>query len=184
MTALAQDDAALVALAQQGCEVAFASLYRRRVDVVRRFLQARVVDVQLAQDLTSETFLRAWQGIDGFAGGNVEAWLTRIARNLIVDHFRLSRVRYEVSIAEVGDHLATAPDPASMVLAREESRDRSRQLRRLLDGLTADQRRCLVLRFLEGHDIRRTAQALDRSEGAVKVLQHRAMGAARRASAR
>lgn len=180
----AAGDDELVAHAQRGCAESFGVIYGRHSERVRRFLQARTRDAQLSQDLTSETFLRAWQGVDGFAGGSVEAWLVRIARNLMVDHFRLARVRHELSVAEVTDDLVVAPDPVSVVLAREESADRQRLVHRLLGELTGAQRRCLVLRFLEGHDIRRTAEVLGRSEGAVKVLQHRATSAARRASAR
>jgi RNA polymerase sigma-70 factor, ECF subfamily len=178
------DDDALVALVQGGCGEAFAILYERRVDAVRRFLYGRTRDPVLVQDLTSETFLHAWQGVNGFAGGNVEAWLTRIAHNRLVDHFRLARVRRELPVEEVLDLVADGPGPAARVLAREESLERSQLVQQLLDGLTAEQRRCLTLRFFDQHDIRRTADALGRSEGAVKLLQHRGLNAMRRALSR
>lgn len=175
------DDCELLARAQRGCSEAFAALYERRVDAVRRFLYTRTRDPVLTQDLTSETFLHAWQGVHGFVGGNVEAWLTRIARNRLVDHFRLARVRCELPVEETLDLVEEDPGPASRVLAREEALARRQLVDRLLDGLTVDQRRCLTLRFFAEHDIRRTAELLGRSEGAVKLLQHRGLNALRRA---
>lgn len=176
------EDEALVVAAQMGCRDSFGELYLRRVEVVRGYVRRRVTDTHLAQDLTHETFLRAWQGIDGFAGGCVEAWLTRIARNLVVDHVRLARVRHEVAVAEVRhDEVDEDDDPARMVLLHEELLEARRQMGALLAGLTADQRACLELRYFAECDVRQTAAMLGRSEGATRVLQHRALGAMRRA---
>jgi len=180
------DDELLVAAAQQGCTEAFATLYLRHHDEVFHFLLRRTNDGHLAQDLTSETFLRAWQRIHGFVGGHFVSWLVRIARNLLVDHVRLARVRHEFSVDEVRElepaHLghSAVGDPAGLLLEREELLEKGRLVQDLLAQLTPDQRACLELRFLHERDLAQAAVALDRSVGAVKLLQHRALAAMQR----
>jgi RNA polymerase sigma-70 factor (ECF subfamily) len=84
----------LVAAAQQGDQNAFGQLYDRYVDVVFRFVLFRVGDRPLAEDLTSETFLRALRRISSvsYQGRDVGAWFVTIARNLVLDHVKSSRV--------------------------------------------------------------------------------------------
>ncbi len=94
---------ALVGAAQRGDQLAFGQLYARHVDVVFRYVLARVADRQLAEDLTSETFLRAWRRIGSVRdqGKDLTAWLVTIARNLMVDHLKSSRSRCEVMTADI-----------------------------------------------------------------------------------
>ncbi len=79
---------ALVELAQNGDSEAFGQLYERYVDTVYRYVYVRVGNVHLAQDLTSETFLRALRRLDSFSwqGRDIVAWFITIARNLITDN--------------------------------------------------------------------------------------------------
>nr|WP_284289584.1 sigma factor [Angustibacter aerolatus] len=93
---------ALVALAQAGDGEAFARLYERSVGPVYRYLLHRVGSPQVAEDLTSETFLRALRRIDTFTwtGRDVAAWFVTIARNLVMDHVKSSRYRLEVTTGE------------------------------------------------------------------------------------
>ena len=97
--------AALVTLAQQGDAEAFGQVYDRYVGQIYRYLYYRVGSHALAEDLTSETFLRALRRIDSFTytGKDIGAWFTTIARNLVTDHVKSSRFRLEVSTADMLD---------------------------------------------------------------------------------
>src|SRR6478609_5654109 len=95
----------LVLRAKTGDADAFGTLYDRYLDLVYRYIYFRVGSHPLAEDLTSETFLRALRRIADFTwqGRDFGAWLVTIARNLITDHFKSGRYRLEVSTAEVID---------------------------------------------------------------------------------
>jgi RNA polymerase sigma-70 factor, ECF subfamily len=166
---------ALVTLAQQGDAEAFGLVYDRYVDQIYRYLYYRVGSHALAEDLTSETFLRALRRIDSFTytGKDIGAWFTTIARNLVTDHVKSSRFKLEVSTADMLD--ADRADDG----IEQEVLDRL-QNAALLDAvrqLKPEQQECVVLRFLQGLNIAETAEVMGRSEGAVKQLQLRAVRA-------
>ncbi len=165
--------AGLVALAQQGDAEAFGLVYDSYVDTIYRYLYYRVGSHQLAEDLTSETFLRALRRIDTFTwtGKDIGAWFTTIARNLVTDHVKSSRFKLEVTTADMLD-ADRADDGIEQVVL-----DRLSNVA-LLDAvkqLKSEQQECIVLRFLQGMSIAETAQVMSRSEGAVKQLQLRAV---------
>jgi RNA polymerase sigma-70 factor (ECF subfamily) len=167
----------LVAWAQQGDGAAFAALYDRYVDLVFRYVYYRVGSQPLAEDLTSETFLRALRRIGSFSwqGRDFAAWLVTIARNLVADHFKSSRQRLEVTTADltcIGE-AATAAGPEQEVLAGIANTELLAAVRRL----PGDQQDCLVMRFLQGLSVAETARAMGRNSGAVKALQYRAVRA-------
>ncbi len=165
--------AALVGLAQHGDSDAFAALYDHYSQAVYRFVYYRVSTRALAEDLTSETFFRALRSIRSFSwrGVNFGAWLTTIARNLIADHYKSSQTRFELSTADITRH----EQPTATVEDEVLTEIGAQMLRATLRKLPAQQSECLVLRFLNGNSIQQTAVALDRSEGAVKQLQLRAV---------
>jgi RNA polymerase sigma-70 factor (ECF subfamily) len=167
--------AALVTLAQQGDAEAFGQVYDRYVGQIYRYLYYRVGSHSLAEDLTSETFLRALRRIDSFTytGKDIGAWFTTIARNLVTDHVKSSRFRLEVSTADMLDADRGDDGIEAQVLERLQNAA-------LLDavrGLRADQQECIVLRFLQGLSVAETAEVMGRSNGAVKQLQLRAVRA-------
>ncbi|WP_156758040.1 sigma-70 family RNA polymerase sigma factor [Actinokineospora pegani] len=163
----------LVHAAQGGDKVAFGKLYDRYVDVVFRYALFRVGDRELAEDVTSETFLRALRRITSvtYQGRDVGAWFVTIARNLILDHVKSSRYKLEVATPEFRDSERDDPGPEQQVLSMA-TRD---ALLRCVDQLGDDQRECIVLRFLQGLSVAETAEIMNRNEGAVKALQHRAV---------
>ncbi|WP_198942932.1 sigma-70 family RNA polymerase sigma factor [Actinophytocola xanthii] len=163
----------LVHAAQDGDRGAFAELYDRYVDVVFRYVLFRVGDRELAEDVTSETFLRALRRITSisYQGRDVGAWFVTIARNLVLDHVKSSRFRLEVATAEIDDSQHVEAGPEQQVLARVTRT----ALLECVSQLGDDQRECIVLRFLQGLSVAETAQVMDRNEGAVKALQHRAV---------
>jgi RNA polymerase sigma-70 factor, ECF subfamily len=163
----------LVHRAQGGDAEGFGLLYDRYVDVVFRFLLHRVGDRATAEDFTSETFVRALRRIDSlsFQGRDVGAWLVTIARNIVLDHVKSSRYRLEVATADMRDADRVADGPEDAVLQDMANAE----LRAGISQLSADQRECVVLRFLQGLSVAETAAAMGKKDGAVKALQHRAV---------
>ncbi|MFB9202274.1 sigma-70 family RNA polymerase sigma factor [Nonomuraea spiralis] len=164
----------LVLHAKNGCTDSFGTLYDRYVDLVYRYIYFRVGSHQLAEDLTSETFLRALRRIGDFTwqGRDFGAWLVTIARNLVADHFKSGRYRLEVPTGELidvpleGSHI---PENAVVTAIIND-----RVLRAVRD-LNPDQQECVVLRFLHGLSLAETALIMGKKSGAIKALQFRAI---------
>jgi RNA polymerase sigma-70 factor (ECF subfamily) len=164
---------ALVDLARDGDSEAFGQLYDHYVTSVYRLAYYRLSSKQLAEDITAETFVRALRSISTFSwqGKDFGAWLTTIARNLIIDHYKSGRQRLELVVDTIPERSEAGPGPETEVLARLSSAD----LMRAVHALPPEQRDCILMRFMEGLSIAETAQVLDRSEGAIKQLQLRAV---------
>jgi RNA polymerase sigma-70 factor (ECF subfamily) len=162
---------ALVELARKGDSEAFGQLYDHYHASVYRFLYYRVGSVTLAEDLTAETFFRALRSMSSFRwqGKDFGAWLMTIARNLTTDHFKAGRTRLETTTEDMSTLDTTTDGPEDAVLASLTNE----ALLSALSELPTEQRECLVMRFLQGMSIAETADALDRSAGAVKQLQLR-----------
>lgn len=164
----------LVLHAKNGCTDSFGTLYDRYVDLVYRYIYFRVGAHQLAEDLTSETFLRALRRIGDFTwqGRDFGAWLVTIARNLVADHFKSGRYRLEIPTGELidvpleGSHI---PENAVVTAIIND-----RVLRAVRD-LNPDQQECVVLRFLHGLSLAETALIMGKKSGAIKALQFRAI---------
>jgi RNA polymerase sigma-70 factor (ECF subfamily) len=170
---------ALVERAQAGESEAFGLIYDRYVDTVFKFIYFRVGNRQLAEDLTSDTFLRALKRIGSFTwqGRDLGAWLVTIARNLVADHFKSGRYRLEVTTGDVLDPdkedrgLEGTPETAVVDHISNVT------LLTAVKQLNPEQRECIVLRFLQGFSVAETAQAMGKNEGAIKALQYRAVRA-------
>lgn len=167
--------AALVTLAQQGDAEAFGQIYDAYVDSIYRYLYYRVGSHAVAEDLTSETFLRALRRIDSFTwqGKDIGAWFVTIARNLVTDHVKSSRFRLEVTTADMLDADRADDGIEDEVLGRLQNAVLLDAVRRL----KPEQQECIVLRFLQGLSVAETAAVLGRTDGAVKQLQLRAVRA-------
>ncbi|MGW6450064.1 sigma-70 family RNA polymerase sigma factor [Lentzea sp. NPDC055074] len=164
----------LVKAAQEGDTEAFGVLYDNYVDMVFRYVLFRVGgDRAFAEDVTSETFLRALRSIGSvsYQGRDVGAWFVTIARNIVYDHVKSSRYRLEVTTAELQDNREETSGPEQEVMTEATNAE----LLRCVSQLGDDQRECIVLRFIEGKSVSEVAQLMDRNEGAVKALQHRAV---------
>ena len=110
---------ALVDLARGGDSEAFGQLYDHYQGSVYRFVYYRTRSQTLAEDLTSETFLRALRNMSGFRwqGKDFGAWLMTIARNLCTDHFKAGRTRLEQTTEDMGAHDDATEGPENAVLA-------------------------------------------------------------------
>lgn len=164
---------ALVAKAQQGDAEAFGALYDRYLDLVFRYVYYRVGGKALAEDLVSETFLRALRRIGTFEwqGRDFAAWLITIARNIVADHYKSGRFRLEVSTADMLDADRADDGIETSVLDGITNAALIDAVKKLND----EQQECVVLRFLQGLSVLETAQAMGKSEGAIKALQYRAV---------
>lgn len=162
----------LVAAAQGGDMQAFGTLYQRHAPTVRRFLLSRTADHDLADDLTSETFLRALRGIHSVRDGGreVRAWLVTIARNAMLDQHRSMARRREITVADIDPESRSQPSPELHV----EGKLLRAELLRSLARLGTEQGRCLVSRIIEDRSVETTAAAMGRTPGAVRALQYRA----------
>ncbi|MBM0233721.1 sigma-70 family RNA polymerase sigma factor [Micromonospora sp. STR1_7] len=170
---------ALVVRAQAGDIEAFGLVYDRYVDEVFRFVYRRVLDRQTAEDLTSETFVRALHNLASFSRptGNFAAWLTTIARNLVANHQTSFRQRFEVPMADIHD----ATQVGQVTDAAQTALDRLTREALLagVDQLAEHQRQCIVLRFLRELSIEETAEVMGRTPAAIKAIQHKALRALR-----
>lgn len=152
---------------------AFSTLYVRHVDRIYDYILLRTRNQAIAEDLTSETFLRALIKIDSitYHGSSFRAWLMTIARNLIIDHVKAVRRKLEVALPANFDVESNIGDPVAYTF----DRDSCRELRGHLDQLTSDQRQCIVLRFFEERSVSEVAQTMERSSESVRALQLRAL---------
>ena len=145
----------------------FGELYERYFERIYAFVVRRVHDRAAAEDITADVFHKALAALNGFQfrGVPFAAWLVRIAANAIADRSR--RATREVSVAGAPPELSVEPEA--------DASDRHADLFRFVNELPADQRRVIVERFVEQRSIREIAGRLNRTEGAVKQLQFRAL---------
>lgn len=164
----------LIHRAVAGEAEAFAALYDRYVDRIFRFLRRRTMDQPLAEDLTSEVFLRAWDHLDGYRPGRAPfgAWLFKIARNLAIDASRKRRPDASID-AMAFEPIEDLPGPEMTAAASLDAR----QVRQALSELTPLQRDVLSLRFIEGLSTAEVAAALGKRQGAIRALQMRGLQA-------
>jgi RNA polymerase sigma-70 factor, ECF subfamily len=152
----------------------FTELYRAHLRDVYSYAYYRIGNHHDAEDLTEQTFLQAYRHFDRAQresnGRPLRPWLIRIAHNLAANYYRDRSRRPMTQLEDAA--VLTAPHDTEMVVEGRE------QVRHVLEGvahLPDDRREALIMRFALGMDNREIAAALDRSEGATKVLIHRAI---------
>lgn len=162
----------IVKRAIRGEASAFGALYDHYQPQIYRFVVIKVSRREEAEDLTHQVFLLAWQNIAAYRdlGYPFSSWLYHIARNLVVDHYRGQRE--QVDLDEVDAQLTENSAGAEETVGTKMEMERVRRAIRELKPLYQD---IIILRFIEELPIRDVARSLKKSEGAVKLLQHRAM---------
>jgi len=155
---------------------AFEALYRKYVAQVYNFALYELRDTHAAEDLTAQVFMRALDGLPSFReqseppGSSFRVWLFQICRNAIANERRRTR-RHPEGPIELALDVASTDDVQTEALDRE-------QLSRaweLIEQLPTERRQALVLRFVEEMSTREIGEVLGRSEGATRVLIHRAL---------
>lgn len=167
----------LIARAKAYEEEALGELYHRYADRIFRYVYYRVGDRTTAEDLMGDVFVRALEDLPSYedTGRPFEAWLYRIAHARVVDYYRRQNVR---RTARLNERLAAAEGADPGHAAGE--RDDLRRIWGALVHLSDDQQQVVSLRFIGGYSIAEVAALLDKTEGAVKALQHRALASLRR----
>lgn len=168
------DDQDVLERARRYDREALAQLYDRNAPRIYAYLYRRVGNAQIAEDLTGDVFVRVLEAVRARKSWKVsfQAWLYRIAHNVVVDWYR----------GTGGQNFQDIDEGVVEATARAQGADGTEpwsreELRSALRDLTATQQEVLVLRFGEGLKVREIAEVLDKSVGAVEALQHRALAA-------
>jgi RNA polymerase sigma-70 factor (ECF subfamily) len=158
---------------------AIGELYDRYHEDVFRYIWARVSNQQLAEDLTGEVFIRMVTHLPKYrsSGTPFAAWLYRIARNLVVDHYRKVSNRYEMLPI---DEIETLPGEEQSVANQVENQLFVEQVHGAIKQLKPDRQDIIILRFIIGLPSQTVADILGKTLGSIKVKQHRAIKELRR----
>ena len=162
----------LVERAQQGDRHALEELYLLHFDRIYSYLHMSVGNRHDAEDLTTQVFVKMLESIGNFRWRSApfSAWLFRIAHNLAMDHFRASkRWQPEEEVPE--------PDPGEESAAEEEALESigRQSMLQLIEKLSREQQQVLTLKFVFNFPNADVATILNKTEGAIKSLQHRAL---------
>ncbi|MDD4984969.1 MAG: sigma-70 family RNA polymerase sigma factor [Dehalococcoidales bacterium] len=161
----------LVERAMAGDSGAFGMLYDMHVDRVYRHIFYRVSSNADAEDLTQQVFIKAWQAIGRYqkTASPFLAWLIKISHNLVIDFYRSKKSESRIDF----DAIATGPekDPANIA----EAAFNREYLRKAIRKLKGDQQQVILMRFIEDFSYPEIAAALGKSEGSIRVIQHRGL---------
>lgn len=163
----------LVGWATDGNVEAFGELYSIYLDQIYRYVFYQVRDKMTAEDLTEEIFLKAWEAIGKYKQKSLafSAWLYRIAHNHVIDYFRTRR--QHLALDEVM--------PAAIGNPEQEAEEKlmQQELAQAISYLPPQQRQVIILKFIEGLENQEIAQIMRKRQGAIRVMQMRALRALR-----
>lgn len=170
-----EDERILVQRAKERDEAAFAKIYERYFDKIYRYLVLKIGDRTEAEDLTQQVFVKAVQQIGTFnwRGAPFSSWLFRIAHNQMVDYVRQRSKRQPVPL---DDQIAGQDDPER----KTEVKIDLEKVMEAAKNLTSAQQEVISLRFSADLSTREVAKIMNKSEGAIKALQHSAIIALRK----
>ena len=159
----------LVGRAINGDSEAFGELYTVHVTKIFRYVYYNVHDKERTEDITQEVFLKAWKAIGSCKGKEktFSSWLYRIAHNLIIDKLRKSQKQIS--------HEAELPDEIRDTSDRMEISLEQRDLLKVIDILSPNQRQVILMKFIEDMDNQEIAETMGKSTGAIRILQMRAL---------
>lgn len=159
---MGKDEQALVDACQKGDLSAFGELYDAYVQKIYNFVFYKTMHKETAEDLTSLVFTKALNGIAGFKEGSVSAWLYRIARNTVTDHYRTAK--QTVDIADVWDL-----DNGQELDTEYDIKQQLAEVKEYLQTLKPEQRDIVIMRVWQGMSYAEIAETLGKTEGACKV---------------
>lgn len=156
----------------------FSKIYDQYIDKIYRFIFLKVSSQEIAQDLTSETFLRGWEAFkksqNPMANNqkieNIQAFLYKIARNLVTDHYR-EKGKTQVISAEYVSIIDPRQNLEEKVMARSDLE----AIRRALVDLKDDYQTVIIWHYLDDLSISEIAKIMGKSEEATRVQLHRAL---------
>ena len=152
----------------------YSAIYDQYVDKIYRFVVLKVKSAEIAEDLTSEAFLRGWEAFkaQGSDIKNIQAFLYQIARNLLADHYRK-----DAKAQLVSTEVTPLIDPSQNLAEKAILNSDMEQVKAALANINEDYREVLVWYYLEELRIPEIAKILGRSEEATRVMVHRALKA-------
>jgi RNA polymerase sigma-70 factor (ECF subfamily) len=150
---------------------AFGRLYDMYVDRVYRHVYYRVGNTEDSEDLTQQVFIRAWQAIGRYkkTSSPFVAWLMRISHNLVIDFYRSKKDKVYLGSETVDNKSDSNPERAAEINFHQQ------QLRRAILQLPGEQQQVILMSFIEGFPCAEIAASLGKTEGAIRVIQHRAL---------
>lgn len=165
------EEACLVDQAKTGDPQAFAKLYDAYVDRVSRYIYFRVSEESDMEDLVSQVFLKAWENLDRYKTGSSPfiAWLYTIARNLVIDHYRMKKNMLPLEEA------LTLPSDLEMPDDAAQTRFDLEAMRDALQRLSKDQQQVLILKYIAGLPNEGIAKLMNKQEGTIRGLQMRGL---------
>lgn len=166
------DEAILVRMAQQGDREMFARLYEAYNSRIYRYVYFRVSDQGLAEDVTSDIFLKVWKNLNTYQGDQSAfmTWIYRIAHNTVIDYYRTRKAI--VSMEDVREVKLCYYDDVEEKL---DNQLQSQHLCTAMASLTKEQQQVLLLKFVTGMSTAEIAKKTHKQEGAVRALQMRGL---------
>jgi RNA polymerase sigma-70 factor (ECF subfamily) len=160
----------IIEKAKNGEKEAFGLLYDYYHPRIYRFIFLKVSNKQDAEDITHQVFLSAWQNIKNYEpqGFPFSSWLYKISRNAVIDFYRSKK--NEISLEEVGDRLND-----ELRIDKIDLKIQIEKVMKALKKLKPEYQDIIIMRFVDDLSIKEVAKVLDKSEGAVKIMQHRAI---------
>jgi len=163
----------LVQRAIHGDTAAFGELYQMHLTRIYRYIFYKVGDATEAEDLTEQTFLKAWEAMGRFREQGVPfaAWLYRLAHNVVIDFHRTQHEAVPLDELIDAEDRQLAPDEAAAIRLDVQA------LKQAIGRLTPEQQQVVILRFVQGLSHGDVAHIMGKNEGAVRAIQHRALRA-------
>jgi len=155
----------------------FADVYDNYVVRIFRFLYLKTSSKEVAEDLTSEVFLKSWRYLrknekkEGFKLDKIGSFLYKIARNILIDFYRAKRETVEIN-AEIREKL---PDLSQDIISDLAVKQEVEELMAVLSEMRDEYKEAIILRYVEELSIPEVAEVMEKNEGATRVLLHRAV---------
>ncbi len=168
-SSIENNDKILVSKSRQGDAEAFGLLFDKYSKKIYRFIYYKVATKELAEDFTSQCFLKAWEQVStGVKISSFQAWIYKVARNLIIDYYR-TREKEELPLIYPEENIES-----ELKINPDKNLDID-YLQKILLELKFDVREIIILRFIEEMSIKEIAKIVDKSSANVRVIIHRAL---------
>lgn len=162
----------LIKQAVAGDRTAFGEIYTLYLDAIYRYIYYRVGDTHDAEDLTEQVFLKAWKSIKTYKDQGIKfsSWLYRIAHNIVIDFHRKC-----AADARLEEDCKMEDEMQGQQFKQKQDLEEASALSQAIARLTDEQQQIILLRFIEGLSHAEAAQIMNKSEGACRMLQNRAL---------
>ena len=162
----------IVRRAQNGDKEAFSIIYQKYGKQIFRFVYWRTSDKHLSEDILQDVFLKAWRNIGSYKERNlpIRAWLYKIARNTVIDHYRVKKPEFSLEESTIGLIYSNTDSLREVSLKLEVEK-----AKRAINLLPETQKEVIILRFIEELTNKEVAKIIKKSETSVRIIQHRAL---------